>query len=211
MARKGLLIVLSGPSGVGKGTVRAAIFEKDNQEFVYSVSATTRNPRPGEVDGKDYFFKTREEFEEMIQNKKLLEYAEYVGNYYGTPLDYVQETLDKGKDVFLEIEVQGALQVRDAMPDGVFIFLTPPDLQELESRIINRGTDSNEVIIRRMKVAREELGLMKYYDYAVVNDKVENAVKNIEAIIQTEHLRVQRNISNIQQFEDELGEILEEK
>lgn len=211
MARKGLLIVLSGPSGVGKGTVRAAIFEKDNQEFVYSVSATTRNPRPGEVDGKDYFFKTRDEFEEMIQNKKLLEYAEYVGNYYGTPLDYVQETLDKGKDVFLEIEVQGALQVREAMPDGVFIFLTPPDLQELESRIINRGTDSNEVIIRRMKVAREELGLMKYYDYAVVNDKVENAVKNIEAIIQTEHLRVQRNISNIQQFEDELGEILEEK
>lgn len=211
MARKGLLIVLSGPSGVGKGTVRAAIFEKDNQEFVYSVSATTRNPRPGEVDGKDYFFKTREEFEEMIQNKKLLEYAEYVGNYYGTPLDYVQETLDNGKDVFLEIEVQGALQVREAMPDGVFIFLTPPDLQELESRIINRGTDSNEVITRRMKVAREELGLMKYYDYAVVNDKVENAVKNIEAIIQTEHLRVQRNISNIQQFEDELGEILEEK
>lgn len=211
MARKGLLIVLSGPSGVGKGTVRAAIFEKDNQEFVYSVSATTRNPRPGEVDGKDYFFKTREEFEEMIQNKKLLEYAEYVGNYYGTPLDYVQETIDKGKDVFLEIEVQGALQVREAMPDGVFIFLTPPDLQELESRIINRGTDSNEVITRRMKVAREELGLMKYYDYAVVNDKVENAVKNIEAIIQTEHLRVQRNISNIQQFEDELGEILEEK
>lgn len=211
MARKGLLIVLSGPSGVGKGTVRAAIFEKDNQEFVYSVSATTRNPRPGEVDGKDYFFKTREEFEEMIQNKKLLEYAEYVGNYYGTPLDYVQETLDKGKDVFLEIEVQGALQVREAMPDGVFIFLTPPDLQELESRIINRGTDSNEVITRRMKVAREELGLMKYYDYAVVNDKVENAVKNIKAIIQTEHLRVQRNISNIQQFEDELGEILEEK
>ena len=199
MARKGLLIVLSGPSGVGKGTVRAAIFAKDNQEFVYSVSATTRKPRPGE------------EFEEMIANKKLLEYAEYVGNYYGTPLDYVQETLDKGKDVFLEIEVQGALQVREAMPDGVFIFLTPPDLRELESRIVNRGTDSDEVIKSRMKVAREELGLMKYYDYAVVNDKVENAVQQIEAIIQTEHLRIQRNLESIEKFEDELEEILEEK
>ena len=192
MARKGLLIVLSGPSGVGKGTVRAAIFAKDNQEFVYSVSATTRKPRPGEVDGKDYFFKSREEFEEMIANKKLLEYAEYVGNYYGTPLDYVQETLNKGKD-------------------GVFIFLTPPDLRELESRIVNRGTDSDEVIKNRMKVAREELCLMKYYDYSVVNDKVENAVQQIEAIIQTEHLRIQRNLESIEEFEDELEEILEEE
>ena len=163
------------------------------------------------MDGKDYFFKSREEFEEMIANKKLLEYAEYVGNYYGTPLDYVQETLDKGKDVFLEIEVQGALQVREAMPDGVFIFLTPPDLGELESRIVNRGTDSDEVIKSRMKVAREELGLMKYYDYSVVNDKVENAVKQIEAIIQTEHLRIQRNLESIEEFEDELEGILEEE
>lgn len=211
MARKGLLIVLSGPSGVGKGTVRAAIFAKGNQKFVYSVSATTRKPRPGEVDGKDYFFKSREEFEAMIANKKLLEYAEYVGNYYGTPLEYVQETLEKGKDVFLEIEVQGALQVREAMPDGVFIFLTPPDLHELESRIVNRGTDSDEVIKNRMKVAREELCLMKYYDYSVVNDKVENAVQQIEAIIQTEHLRIQRNIESIEEFEDELEEILEEE
>ena len=146
-----------------------------------------------------------------MQKKKLLEYAEYVGNYYGTPLDYVQETLDKGKDVFLEIEVQGALQVREAMPDGVFIFLTPPDLRELESRIVNRGTDSDEVIKNRMKVAREELSLMKYYDYSVVNDKVENAVKQIEAIIQTEHLRIQRNLENIEEFEDELEEILEEE
>lgn len=152
-----------------------------------------------------------EEFEEMIANKRLLEYAEYVGNYYGTPLDYVQETLDNGKDVFLEIEVQGALQVREAMPDGVFIFLTPPDLRELESRIVNRGTDSDEVIKSRMKVAREELCLMKYYDYSVVNDKVENAVKQIEAIIQTEHLRIQRNLESIEEFEDELEEILEEE
>ena len=204
---KGLLIVLSGPSGVGKGTVRAAIFSKGEQKFVYSISATTRLPRTGETDGVDYFFKTREEFEQMIQNKQLLEYAEYVGNYYGTPLEYVENTLATGKDVFLEIDVQGAIQVRELMPEGVFIFLTPPDLNELESRIVNRGTDSDEVIAKRMKTAREELELMKYYDYSVVNDTVDNAVQKIEAIIQTEHLRIVRNLDTI----EELEEILEEK
>lgn len=207
MTKRGLLIVLSGPSGVGKGTVRAAIFSKGEQKFVYSISATTRLPRTGETDGVDYFFKTREEFEQMIQNKQLLEYAEYVGNYYGTPLEYVENTLAKGKDVFLEIDVQGAIQVRELMPDGVFIFLTPPDLNELESRIVNRGTDSDEVIAKRMKTAREELELMKYYDYSVVNDTVDNAVQKIEAIIQTEHLRIIRNLDTI----EELEEILEEK
>ena len=207
MTKRGLLIVLSGPSGVGKGTVRAAIFSKEEQKFVYSISATTRLPRTGETDGVDYFFKTREEFEQMIQNKQLLEYAEYVGNYYGTPLEYVENTLATGKDVFLEIDVQGAIQVRELMPDGVFIFLTPPDLNELESRIVNRGTDSDEVIAKRMKTAREELELMKYYDYSVVNDTVDNAVQKIEAIIQTEHLRLIRNLDTI----EELEEILEEK
>ena len=207
MTKRGLLIVLSGPSGVGKGTVRAAIFSKGEQKFVYSISATTRLPRTGETDGVDYFFKTREEFEQMIQNKQLLEYAEYVGNYYGTPLEYVENTLATGKDVFLEIDVQGAIQVRELMPDGVFIFLTPPDLNELESRIVNRGTDSDEVIAKRMKTAREELELMKYYDYSVVNDTVDNAVQKIEAIIQTEHLRLIRNLDTI----EELEEILEEK
>ena len=207
MTKRGLLIVLSGPSGVGKGTVRAAIFAKGEQKFVYSISATTRSPRTGETDGVDYFFKTREEFEQMIQNKQLLEYAEYVGNYYGTPLEYVENTLATGKDVFLEIDVQGAIQVRELMPDGVFIFLTPPDLNELESRIVNRGTDSDEVIAKRMKTAREELELMKYYDYSVVNDTVDNAVQKIEAIIQTEHLRIIRNLDTI----EELEEILEEE
>lgn len=206
MTKRGLLIVLSGPSGVGKGTVRAAIFSKGEQKFVYSISATTRLPRTGEIDGVDYFFKTREEFEQMIQNKQLLEYAEYVGNYYGTPLEYVENTLAKGKDVFLEIDVQGAIQVRDLMPDGVFIFLTPPDLNELESRIVNRGTDSDEVIAKRMKTAREELELMKYYDYSVVNDTVDNAVQKIEAIIQTEHLRIVRNLDTIEELEEILDE-----
>ena len=206
MIKRGLLIVLSGPSGVGKGTVRAAIFSKGEQKFVYSISATTRKPRTGETDGVDYFFKTREEFEQMIQNKQLLEYAEYVGNYYGTPLEYVENTLATGKDVFLEIDVQGAIQVRELMPEGVFIFLTPPDLNELESRIVNRGTDSDEVIAKRMKTAREELELMKYYDYSVVNDTVDNAVQKIEAIIQTEHLRIIRNLDTIEELEEILDE-----
>ncbi len=206
MTKRGLLIVLSGPSGVGKGTVRAAIFSKGEQKFVYSISATTRQPRTGETDGVDYFFKTREEFEQMIQNKQLLEYAEYVGNYYGTPLEYVENTLATGKDVFLEIDVQGAIQVRELMPEGVFIFLTPPDLNELESRIVNRGTDSDEVIAKRMKTAREELELMKYYDYSVVNDTVDNAVQKIEAIIQTEHLRIIRNLDTIEELEEILDE-----
>ena len=206
MTKRGLLIVLSGPSGVGKGTVRAAIFSKGEQKFVYSISATTRQPRTGETDGVDYFFKTREEFEQMIQNKQLLEYAEYVGNYYGTPLEYVENTLATGKDVFLEIDVQGAIQVRELMPEGVFIFLTPPDLNELESRIVNRGTDSDEVIAKRMKTAREELELLKYYDYSVVNDTVDNAVQKIEAIIQTEHLRIVRNLDTIEELEEILDE-----
>lgn len=199
MKSKGLLVVLSGPSGVGKGTVRQALFETDHDknQFLYSVSATTRQPRPGEEHGKDYFFIKRSEFKEMIENEKLLEYAEYVGNYYGTPVDYVEEMTDKGKDVFLEIEVQGALQVKRRMPDGVFIFLAPPTLRELESRIVNRGTDSKEVIAKRMQQAREELQLMTQYDYVVENDSVENAVKKIQTILNAEHLKTDRFIDNI--------------
>lgn len=133
MKEKGLLIVLSGPSGVGKGTVRKEIFAQSDTAFEYSISMTTRSPREGEVNGVDYFFKTREEFEELIRQDKLLEYAEFVGNYYGTPVDYVRETLDRGKDVFLEIEVQGARQVREKFPDGLFIFLVPLVCQSLRT------------------------------------------------------------------------------
>ena len=134
MSERGLLIVLSGPSGVGKGTVRKALFEKDDNQFEYSISMTTRQMRKGEVEGVDYFFRSKEEFEQLISEEKMLEYAEYVGNYYGTPLDYVNQTLDEGKDVFLEIEVQGAMKVKEKMPDGVFIFLTPPDFSESTNR-----------------------------------------------------------------------------
>ncbi|MFV8064062.1 guanylate kinase [Streptococcus pluranimalium] len=194
MSERGLLIVFSGPSGVGKGTVRQEIFSTPDHKFEYSVSMTTRPQRPGEVDGVDYFFRTREEFEELIRQGQMLEYAEYVGNYYGTPLTYVNETLDKGIDVFLEIEVQGAIQVKQKVPDGVFIFLTPPDLEELEGRLIGRGTDSEDIIARRIERAREEIALMREYDYAVVNDEVPLAAERVKRIIEAEHFRVERVI-----------------
>ncbi|MFC3921608.1 guanylate kinase [Streptococcus alactolyticus] len=194
MAERGLLIVFSGPSGVGKGTVRQEIFSTPDHQFEYSVSMTTRPKRPGEVDGVDYFFRTREEFEDLIKKGQMLEYAEYVGNYYGTPLTYVNEMLDKGIDVFLEIEVQGALQVKKKVPDGVFIFLTPPDLDELKDRLVGRGTDSEEVIRQRIERAKEEIALMREYDYAVVNDEVPLAAERVKRIIEVEHFRVDRVI-----------------
>lgn len=194
MSERGLLIVFSGPSGVGKGTVRQEIFSTPDHKFDYSVSMTTRPQRPGEVDGVDYFFRTREEFEALIKEGQMLEYAEYVGNYYGTPLSYVNETLDKGIDVFLEIEVQGALQVKSKVPDGVFIFLTPPDLEELEERLVGRGTDSPKVIAQRIERAKEEIALMREYDYAVVNDQVSLAAERVKRVIEAEHYRVDRVI-----------------
>ncbi|MFC6465607.1 guanylate kinase [Marinilactibacillus sp. GCM10026970] len=203
MTDRGLLIVLSGPSGVGKGTVRKAIFDNYNNDFVYSVSMTTRKQRTGEVEAVDYYFRTKEQFEQLIQEDGLLEYAEYVGNYYGTPLEYVNKTLDEGRDVFLEIEVQGALKVREKMPEGIFVFLSPPDLEELNSRIVNRGTDSHEMIQKRMTKAVEELKLIQYYDYVVENDTVNNAARKIRNIIESEHLKVTRNLK-------EFAEIIEE-
>lgn len=192
MKERGLLIVLSGPSGVGKGTVRKEIFSQDDTKFHYSISVTTRKPRTGEVDGIDYFFKSREEFEEMIKNDKLLEWAEFVGNYYGTPVDYVEKTLSEGKDVFLEIEVQGALQVRKAFPEGLFIFLMPPSLDELKNRIVTRGTESADIIENRLLAAKEEILLMDAYDYVVENDHVNLACDRIKAIVTAEHCRRER-------------------
>ncbi|MDX8362308.1 guanylate kinase [Cytobacillus sp. IB215316] len=192
MKERGLLIVLSGPSGVGKGTVRKALFSQTDIKLHYSISMTTRKPREGEVDGVDYFFKSREEFESLIAQSKLLEWAEFVGNYYGTPVDYVEKTLQEGKDVFLEIEVQGAMQVRKAFPEGLFIFLMPPSLTELENRITTRGTESNEVINNRMNAARQEIEMMNAYDYVVENDEVELACERIKAIVTAEHCRRDR-------------------
>lgn len=190
--QRGLLIVLSGPSGVGKGTVRKELFEQPDTNYEYSISMTTRSPREGEVDEVDYFFKTRHEFEELIDQGQLLEYAEYVGNYYGTPLEYVNKMRDAGRDVFLEIEVQGAAQVRDKVPDGLFIFLAPPSLSELEERLVGRGTESDDVIASRIHAARKELEMMNLYDYVVENDEVENACDRINAIIIAEHCKRER-------------------
>ncbi|MFT9031613.1 guanylate kinase [Leuconostoc pseudomesenteroides] len=197
MTQRGLLIVLSGPSGVGKGTVRKAIFEEDGIDFQYSISATTRSPRKGEVDGEDYFFVTREQFEERINNGDMLEYAQYVNNYYGTPKSFIDQTLASGRDVFLEIDVQGALQVKSKMPEGIYIFLTPPDLTNLRSRLVGRGTDSSEVIEKRVAAARDELKMMINYDYAVENDVVSHAVDRIKSIITAERLRVTRVFEQI--------------
>lgn len=204
MGEQGLLIVLSGPSGVGKGTVRKHLFDHYNNDFDFSISMTTRLKRAGEVEGVDYFFRTKEEFEQYIKEDKLLEYANYVGNFYGTPIDYVQETLDSGRDVFLEIEVQGALKVKKRMPEGIFIFLSPPDLDELKARIENRGTDNAEVIGQRMEKAVEELQLIEYYDYVVENDSVDAAARKIRSIIESEHLKVERNIDRFSKIIEEM-------
>ncbi|MGE5703422.1 MAG: guanylate kinase [Clostridia bacterium] len=190
---KGLLLVLSGPSGVGKGTVCKALREK-MPELIYSVSATTRSPRAGEEEGVNYFFKSKEEFIRMINHDELLEWAEYVGNYYGTPRRFVEETLANGHDVILEIEVQGALQVKEKFPQGIFLFLAPPDLSELENRIVGRGTESAETIQSRMEMARTEIELMDKYDYVVVNDFIDCACEKIKAIITAEHLKKERQI-----------------
>ncbi|MFD1450570.1 MULTISPECIES: guanylate kinase [Oceanobacillus] len=202
---KGILFILSGPSGVGKGTVRKKLFEEE-MDLQYSISMTTRDKRTGEVDGVDYFYKSREEFEELIEEGELLEYAQYVNNYYGTPRQYVEETIEKGFDVFLEIEVQGAMQVKKNFPQGVFIFLFPPSLEELKNRIVNRGTESQELVLNRLKEARNEIEMMDAYDYVVVNDKVETAVDKVKAIIKSEHLKRERIAKQYKQIlEDELS------
>lgn len=191
---KGLLVVISGPSGVGKGTVRRALFEKDDQEYFYSISMTTRPPRPGEVDGEDYYFVSREEFEQRIKEGKFLEWAEFVGNYYGTPKDVIEKQLDLGKEVILEIEVNGALQVRENMKDGVFIFIVPPGKKALYDRLTKRGTEDPKRIKERIDKADKEFMLAHKYDYIVVNDDVENAADRIRAIIRAEHAKTQRSI-----------------
>lgn len=191
---KGLLIVLSGPSGVGKGTVREALFKRADHDLVYSISMTTRLPRAGEENGREYYFVTREEFEKNIQEGKMLEYAEFVGNYYGTPLTAIKQQLNEGHEVVLEIEVQGALQVREKMKDAIFVFIAPPSMDALYNRLKSRGTESEAVIQSRIDKAKRELGLAYKYDYIVVNDTVDNAADRIMAIIRAEHAKTERTI-----------------
>ena len=189
---RGLLIVVSGASGTGKGTVCKRILD-DLPEVAYSISATTRKPRPGEVDGKEYYFLSVDEFKAWIAEEKFLEYAEVYGNFYGTPLNKIEERLNRGEDILLEIDVQGALEVKRKCPDGVYIFLLPPSLEELKSRIEGRGTETPESLARRLKNAVAEIKIGLEYDYAVVNDTIDNAVEQIKAILTAERLKVARN------------------
>ncbi|MGB9846413.1 MAG: guanylate kinase [Desulfotomaculales bacterium] len=191
MAAKGILVVLSGPSGAGKGTVVSALLRK-LPGLVLSVSATTRTPREGEVDGASYYFLSREKFLSMIQGEELLEWAEVYGNYYGTPRRAVEKALAEGKDVLLEIDVQGGLQVKEKFPDAVLIFLLPPSLEELRARLAGRGSEPEEEVERRLAWALSELRTFPRYDYAVVNDRVEEAAEKIRSIITAEKCRTAR-------------------
>ena len=185
---KGKLIVISGPSGAGKSTVAFKAME-GRDDLCFSTSVTTRQPRPGEVDGREYFFIQAQEFIRMIDNDELLEHAQYVSNFYGTPRKYVEEMLASGKNVLLDIEVQGARQVREKMPEAVMIFFVPPSLEELERRLVGRGTDSPEVIRSRLERARQEYKEADVYDYIIVNDDVDRAAAELSAIILAEHCR----------------------
>jgi guanylate kinase len=191
---RGLLIVLSGPSGVGKGTVRKALFDMEDHDLTYSVSMTTRPMREGEVDGVDYYFVSKEDFEKRISENGFLEYEQFFGNYYGTPRDKVEQQLDIGHEVVLEIEVQGALKVRNQVKDAVFIFLVPPSKKALKDRLISRGTEDDKTIDTRLAKAEKEFQLAHKYDYIVVNDDVYNAADRILAIIRAEHAKTERSI-----------------
>ncbi len=189
---KGFLLVVSGPSGCGKGTVCKELFKR-NEELIFSVSVTTRKPRNGEINGVNYFFIHEEKFNNMVENHEFLEYAQVHNNYYGTPKKFVLEKIEKGEVVVLEIDVQGALQVKKAYPEAVFIFLLPPSMNELKERIIKRGTETEKDINIRMKNAFKEIEFIDEYDYIVINDKVMDAVEKIETIITAEKLKVKRH------------------
>ena len=189
MKRKGLLLVVSGPSGVGKGTICKALM-KLREDIVLSISMTTRAPRTGEVEGVNYFFTNREAFEGMIERGALLEYAKVYDNYYGTPKAFVMEQLEKGVDVLLEIDIQGALQVKAQYPEGIFIFILPPTMEELRNRIIGRGTETAEAIDKRFTAAYNEIDLIENYNYYIFNDRVDLATARLISIIEAERLRI---------------------
>ena len=203
MKEKGLLLVISGFSGAGKGTVVKRLLELHN-DYALSISATTRSPREGEQNGREYFFKSTEEFESMIDNSELIEYAKYVSNYYGTPKAYVEEQLEAGKNEILEIEIQGALNIKKMYPDAVLLFIMPPSAEELERRLVGRGTEDEATIKARLQRASDEAKGVENYNYIVINDKVDDCVEAINSIVNSEKRKAVNNMSLINNIKEEL-------
>ena len=204
--QKGIIIVVSGFSGAGKGTVMKALTAKYDK-YALSISATTRNPRPGEENGREYFFVSNEEFEKLIEENGLIEHAGYVDHYYGTPRKFVEDQLDAGKDVILEIEIQGALQIKEQYPEAVLLFIMPPSAMELKKRLTGRGTETEEVIAQRLKRAKEESVGIEKYDYIVVNDDLDECVEQVHDIISAAHMAPSRNLDFINTIRNELNEL----
>ena len=207
MKRKGILIVVSGFSGAGKGTLMKKLME-DYDNYALSISMTTRTPRPGEVDGREYFFVTREQFEEKIGQDGLIEYANYCGNYYGTPRAYVEQQLEAGKDVVLEIEIQGALKIKEKFPTALLLFVMPPSAEELRKRLTGRGTETQEIIDQRMHRAIEEAQGIEQYDYIVVNDDLGACMEAVNGIVRAEHQRPNLNLEHITNLKEELNALV---
>jgi hypothetical protein len=204
MEKKGLLVVISGFSGSGKGTLMKELLKRYDDTYALSISATTRSPREGELHGREYFFVTKAEFEKMIENEELIEYAGYVGNYYGTPKPYVLSKLLEGKDVILEIEVQGAIDLKKRYPEAVMIFITPPDKKTLEKRLVGRGTESKAQIENRLERAAKEADSIKNYDYLIINDEIEKTVEKIHNLIQVQHCLIKYNKEVIDKIKEDL-------
>ena len=204
---KGILLIVSGFAGSGKGTVMKRLIA-DYDNYALSVSATTRNPRPGEENGREYFFKTKEEFETMVENGELLEHACYVGNYYGTPKAYVDKMLDEGKDVILEIEIQGGLQVKEKCPEALLIFMMPPSVEEIYNRLKKRGTEDEATISKRMKRASEEIEEVAKYDFVMINDDLDECVRNIHELVKASKWSTLRRSDIINTFKSEFVDFL---
>ncbi len=204
MKKQGTLVVVSGFAGTGKGTVMKELLGRYDS-YALSISATTRNPRPGEVDGREYFFKTKEEFEQMIERDEFVEHACYVGNYYGTPKKYVQEQLTAGKDVILEIEIQGALNIKSQFPDALLLFIAPPSADVLKERLVGRGTETEEVIEQRLARAVEESKGIENYDYLVVNDDLDECVENVHQMIQSAGWKMSRREADVEELRRQIS------
>ncbi len=209
MKQKGILVVVSGFAGTGKGTVMKGLLAKYSNQYALSVSMTTRSPRPNETHGIEYFFSTKEEFEQRIAADGLIEYACYCDNYYGTPKDYVEQQLEAGKDVLLEIELQGALQVKEKLPETVLVFVLPPSAKELYRRLKSRGTETDDVIRQRMLRAVEESQCIDRYDYVLVNDDIDLCIESLHQMLQSEKQRAKRNLSFIENIQKQLLDLKE--